>query len=634
MQKKARYLLVPIFVAVMTVSLSSIASAADARNFNAGRIIDDAVFTNSNSMTVSEIQNFLDSKVTCDTWGAKKANKTAGSSETRAQWMKRVRGLDTPLRCISTYKENPNTGESNYSKATEPVGAISAAQIIYNYSKQFNINPQVILVTLQKENSLILDEWPNTKQFREAMGFGCPDNVASGAPACDPNYGSFSSQVYQAARHFRGYIDNKPGWWVSFNTGWNDVGWNPVGSCGAGSVYIENRATVALYSYTPYQPNQAAKNAQYGTGDSCSSYGNRNFYMYFTDWFGSVYSQVVASQLEISTSDSANNRFINDRIELKFTVKNPTNYRALFKHLIIAGRDGDGANIDPVALSDVEILPGSTKEVVASYVPKKEGNYQFFVSSWKDGDEGWRACDINNTKDTCFDYYPILNKPIIGLSSVDQAEQEVRAGTSIPMDYFIENTSNMFPLKGSGFRVVTWVDGDATYEENFPSFKGLIPSGQRHTGVIYRDIQVHGERLANFQMFAHNREYISDLIKVKPATTITKGLGLSKSNLRVGEPVEGTFEVKNSSTSPVKLDQKLCYIIRDIPQNGVHDFGCLDLDVLGPGEIKQFSRMGSFSKSGKFKAYFSTFQNGIWKNSQLPLEVGSEVTSFEFEVKP
>ena len=53
-------------------------------------------------------------------------------------------------------------------------------------------------------------------------------------------------------------------------------------------VYIQNQATAGLYNYTPYRPNQAALDAGYGTGDSCSAYGNRNFWLYFTDWFGST----------------------------------------------------------------------------------------------------------------------------------------------------------------------------------------------------------------------------------------------------------------------------------------------------------------------------------------------------------
>ena len=258
--------------------------AADLRNFNPGHIISDTIFTNSDTMSVAQIQEFLNSKVKCDNFGAKPSELGGG---TRAQWL-RSKGYSTPIRCITDYMENPSTGENNYGKYETPTGAVSAAQLIYNYSKQFGINPQVLIVTLQKENGMITDEWPTLKQFREAMGFGCPDNVAPGAPACDPSYGSFSSQLYQAARHFRGYMERRSGWFVPYKIGWNKIMWSPKATCGTSDVYIENAATVALYSYTPYRPNQAALNAGYGLGDSCSSYGNRNFYSYFNDWFGST----------------------------------------------------------------------------------------------------------------------------------------------------------------------------------------------------------------------------------------------------------------------------------------------------------------------------------------------------------
>lgn len=283
-----------VFSVFFATILGGRAMAADLRNFNPGNIIDDAVFSNSNSMTVEQIQKFLESKVTCDNYGRKTSELGGG---TRAQWLA-ARGLKTPIRCITDYVENPTTRENNYGRDGEIVGGISAAQIIYNYSQQFSINPQAIIATLQKENGMITDEWPTLKQFQEAMGFGCPDNVAPGAPACDPTYKSFSSQIYQAARHFRGYMDARAGWFVTFNTGWNNVGFHPNVSCGNSRIYIENRATVALYTYTPYQPNRAALNAGYGVGDLCSSYGNRNFYSYFTDWFGSVRSAQIVRTLE------------------------------------------------------------------------------------------------------------------------------------------------------------------------------------------------------------------------------------------------------------------------------------------------------------------------------------------------
>ena len=58
---------------------------------------------------------------------------------------------------------------------------------------------------------------------------------------------------------------------------------------------IKNKATAALYYYTPYVPNSAALGAGWGLGNSCSAYGNRNFYLYFTTWFGSTHYIVTGA---------------------------------------------------------------------------------------------------------------------------------------------------------------------------------------------------------------------------------------------------------------------------------------------------------------------------------------------------
>lgn len=280
---------VALILAVSSVTslIAAQANAADLSQFRAGNIISDEIFTDSQSMTIDEIQSFLKSKVnTCDTYGVKVSELGEG---TRRQWMAN-RNIQPPFRCAIDYYENPTTGENNYSRNDIPTGAISAAQIIYNYAQQFNINPQVLIVTLQKENGLITDEWPTPRQFYEAMGFGCPDNVAPGAPACDPTYKSFSTQIYQAARHFRGYMDRQycnSTWCTPYVVGVNYIRWSVDTTCGGTNVNIENKATSALYSYTPYQPNQASLNAGYGkASDKCSQYGNRNFFNYYHDWFG------------------------------------------------------------------------------------------------------------------------------------------------------------------------------------------------------------------------------------------------------------------------------------------------------------------------------------------------------------
>lgn len=278
-------------LALLTLLLPTAVHAANAADFRAGRIIDDGVFTHTGSMSVAEIQNFLNSKVpTCDSSGSQNSELGGG---TRAQYGA-SHGNPAPFTCLKDYYQNTSNGTDNYGGRPIPAGAVSAAQIIWTYSNQFNINPQVILATLQKENSLITDDWPFLRQFQQSMGFGCPDNVAPGAPACDPAYNSFSAQIYQAARHFRGFMDNTPGWFVPYTPGNRYVAYNPNSGCGGTNVNIENRATAALYSYTPYQPNAAALNNLYGTGDSCSAYGNRNFWRLFTDWFGSTFAPSYA----------------------------------------------------------------------------------------------------------------------------------------------------------------------------------------------------------------------------------------------------------------------------------------------------------------------------------------------------
>ena len=228
--------------------------------FSAGNLMSDAVFFAKGTMTEAQIQAFLQAKVP-----ACKSGYT----------------------CLKDWYDTSRT-----TKADAMCGAYSggtrerASRIIYKVAQACGINPQVILVTLQKEQSLVLSTAPTATRYRIAMGQGCPDTAA-----CDTRYYGFFNQVYGAAWQFKRYA-NPPGtsqyftWYAPGKT-WN-VRYHPNTSCGSKATYIQNQATANLYYYTPYQPNAAALKAGYGTGDSCSAYGNRNFYNYFTDWFGST----------------------------------------------------------------------------------------------------------------------------------------------------------------------------------------------------------------------------------------------------------------------------------------------------------------------------------------------------------
>jgi len=255
--------------------------AAEASLWRAGNIIDDRSFYNNLEMTADDVQRFLNDRVpSCDNWGS----KAYSGSQTRAQFSA-SQGRPAPFTCLRDYFENPTTKENNSQDFRHrPVGGLSAAQIIKQAADTYNINPKVLIVTLQKENSLITDDWPWTNQYRNAMGFGCPDT----AP-CDPSYAGFYNQVMNAARQFRLYANNPNSYnHVAYRN--NTVRYNPNSACGSSTVYIESTATAGLYNYTPYQPNNPALNNLYGTGDGCSAYGNRNFWRMYIDWFGSVYS--------------------------------------------------------------------------------------------------------------------------------------------------------------------------------------------------------------------------------------------------------------------------------------------------------------------------------------------------------
>ena len=178
----------------------------------------------------------------------------------------------------------------------------SAAHIIWQAAQDYSINPQVLIVLLEKEQSLVTDPWPNHRQYAKATGFACPDTGG-----CDAKDAGFKNQIRKAAALFREVLDggwsNYPAYTTQF------IYYNPSASCGGSNIYIQNRATSALYRYTPYQPNSAALAAGTGTGDSCSSYGNRNFYNLFTEWFGNangypVYGAIRDRQNQLNNSQT------------------------------------------------------------------------------------------------------------------------------------------------------------------------------------------------------------------------------------------------------------------------------------------------------------------------------------------
>lgn len=274
-----------LIAGVLAPLAQSGAAAVDARQFDPGNIISNDTFYNSAAMTADQVQAFLNAQVvTC-------------------------RPSTQP--CLKDFRQATNTrAASSYCSQYTGKASESAAEIIVNVGRACGINPQVLIVTLQKERGLITKATPTAGDYQISMGYACPDT----AP-CDAQYYGFFNQVYSAASQFQRYTKNSSSW--NYQPGrYNRIQYNPDAGCGASQVYIQNQATANLYIYTPYQPNAAALNNLYGLGDACSAYGNRNFWVYFNDWFGNPSNWLQAPSFEGGsfTGWGSSNGFINQAV--------------------------------------------------------------------------------------------------------------------------------------------------------------------------------------------------------------------------------------------------------------------------------------------------------------------------------
>ncbi|WP_399548770.1 LGFP repeat-containing protein, partial [uncultured Microbacterium sp.] len=254
--------------AVDTAVDSGIVKAAAVVGFNPENIISDSLFYDGKAMTAAEIQSFLDAKIgSCR--NGKCLNVLNVSVSSRDAWVSQATGN---LVCSALQG-----------------GTMRVSELIYRIQVACGVSAKVILVTLQKEQGLTTSDAPSDWNLQAAMGASCPDT----AP-CDPAYSGVGPQIVQGVRQIKIYKAGR----FAMQPGVNYIGYNPNSACGGTNLNIQNYATAALYNYTPYQPNAASLAAGWGLGDGCSSYGNRNFYQYFADWFGFAEQPVVAGAIK------------------------------------------------------------------------------------------------------------------------------------------------------------------------------------------------------------------------------------------------------------------------------------------------------------------------------------------------
>lgn len=343
-------LLIFILMGVFVAASLQPALAISGSDFRADRIIDDSIFSDSNSMDATDVQAFLNSKVpNCQNAPCLKDFQT-----------------DMDYFAPDAYCGGVNAARK------------SAATIIKDVSIACGINPKVILVLLEKEQSLVTSTAPGEYKYTYATGFCVPDGPPP--PACEGTYG-FANQVYYGARQYQKYAKQPNNF--TYRAGQvGRINWHPNGGCGTSDVFIQNQATAGLYNYTPYRPNAAALNNLYGLGDECSAYGNRNFWRIFSDWFGST------------VTDKCN-----------YNALGPSSTNALF-HKFNRGID----------TADFTIYSGSSTNCVESHV-------------WNPGMQSWQAHISSNQTIINYPYEQVLFGDLDG------------SGYDYPVLFGVSNTS-------------------------------------------------------------------------------------------------------------------------------------------------------------------------------------------------
>lgn len=272
----------------------SVVKTAAVVGFNPENIISDALFYDGGAMTAAEIQSFLDAKI---------ANTKAGKC--------------TNGKCLNVLSITSDSKKAYYSVTTGNLvcgdltgGTMHVSEFIYRVQVACGISAKVILVTMQKEQGLVTSTAPSDTELRRAMGHLCSDT----AP-CESSAAGIANQIFGGAEQLKKYKATNFGKQPSTTAQY--IAYSPTASCGGTNIVIRNYATAALYNYTPYQPNAASLAAGYGLGDACSSYGNRNFYNYYTAWFGSTQVDActppAASALTAATGEYATTADLNGR---------------------------------------------------------------------------------------------------------------------------------------------------------------------------------------------------------------------------------------------------------------------------------------------------------------------------------
>ncbi len=218
---------------------------ANAVTFNPENIISDQEMTDVESMSLSDIELFLRSK---------------NGYISRNYFTNRDGELKSAAQII--YEAANNYNCEGVELSNKPTRKEREEKCVFA-----PINPRLLLVLLQKEQSLIEETSPTQKQLDWATGYGVCDDCSMNDPAIQ-RWKGFGRQINSASLQFSDYL--KTPHYYTYKAG--DTYTISNTDRPASRVTIQNNATAGLYNYTPHVYN-----------------GNFNFFTLWTRYFTRSY---------------------------------------------------------------------------------------------------------------------------------------------------------------------------------------------------------------------------------------------------------------------------------------------------------------------------------------------------------
>lgn len=223
---RARSLIIAIACLIAVLAMPAIASAA---TYDPLDVIPYETWRGASSLSTKDIQAFL---------------------ETLPGPLKDLVANDHDIAGVTTPAKKP------------------ASQLIYEAARYWNLNPKVILATLQKEQSLLtISNADNSARFRKAMGAGVYGD-ADGDGRTDNRYPGFGNQIWNGTRLLSTY-ETMFSWYPGKSR--NVTAYKYVDATRTVDGHVDtyskrvsytktivpkNASTFALYVYTPYYPQK------------------------------------------------------------------------------------------------------------------------------------------------------------------------------------------------------------------------------------------------------------------------------------------------------------------------------------------------------------------------------------------